>query len=416
MSFFSKPNLFRSRVWLIVMFCSLFVSIGCDSSRTPSSAEHRLLPADADSSAGNKEPDINAAEAEAFAEAWVSVIDGTVDGKAGEELIFWVGIVERALKPFKVNERFRKGFMNGAMSKLAPELINQLKSVIANGGTYKLVKVVSRNGERHIVFRLVDPNSGLNYHDFQLERANGKVRASHFFIALTGEEYAETISTLLGPTIISSNSILGKVTGEQQRQLKVMQDLKKLKTLSAAGNKAEALRVYDSLPEDTRQLKAVLLMKMQILDVDEDEAVYLETIEKYSKLYPNDPSLGIVTLDAAYIRKDVALLEKSRTLLQEWTGGDPYLDLLMGGLLAELGEVDKAVQLTKDIDPSPLNFADPHDYKMSIAMANKDYQTVLKELRVLRDKFGYQLGDLKGVEGFEGFVDSPEYAEWTSDQ
>ena len=77
--------------------------------------------------------------------------------------------------------------------------------------------------------------------------------------------------------------------------------------------------------------------------------------------------------------------------------------------------MDEAVELTKDIDPAPLGLADAHDYKMTIALANKDHQTVLKELRVLRDKFGYQFSEFGGVEGYEGFVDSPEHSEWLKD-
>ena len=44
-----------------------------------------------------------------------------------------------------------------------------------------------------------------------------------------------------------------------------------------------------------------------------------------------------------------------------------------------------------------------------------DYPAVLKGLRTLREQFGYQFSDLRDAEGFEGFVDSPQFSEWTAD-
>lgn len=414
MAFSGNGNSIQSQFWLIVLLCSLVVSTGCDSSSISPSVKLTLPPASTDNSSSVND-DITVAEAEAFAEAWVSYIDGTGNGKAAKGLVSWVGIAERAFKPFKVSAKFRRGLIEGATKDSGAAFVNEIRRFVENGATYQLVKVISRRGKRHVVFRLYDEGLGLNYHDFQLERANGRVRASHLYIALTGEELAETLRNLMAPAIISSNSLLGKLTGEQELQMKTMEDLKKMKESTTAGNNAEALRIYDSLPSKTQNMKLVLLSKMSNLDIDKDEAAYLETIEKYSKLYPKDPSLGLVTMDAAYIRKDLALIEKSRKLIQAWTGGDPFLDLLVGMLLADLGEVDKGVELTKDIDPSPLRFAAAHDYKMTIALAANDYPTVVKELGVLRQSFGYEFGDFKGVEGFEGFVDSPEYTEWIAE-
>ena len=413
MSASRQVNPFQSRAWLSLFFCFLIASTGCDS-KTTSSPNLTLPPADSGTSSANSEPRVTVAEAEAFAEAWENCIE-TGEGKAGGELISWIGIVNRTLKPFKVDAEFRKGFTRGALSKIGPSFIDQMKTVLDNGGSYQLVKVISRAGKRHVVFRVVDPNSGLNYHDFQLERSNGKVRASHFFIAATGEEFADTLRNLVAPAIASSNSTFGKLNGEQTRQLKTLDDLKKMREAVNAGKKEKVLAIYNSLPAKSQEMKVILIMKMQYLDIEADEATYLETIDQYTKLFPNDPSLGLVTLDAAYLRKDFALLEQARSSLQTWTGGDPYVDLVIGNLLAELNKVEEAVQLTKDIDPGPLGLADAHDFKLTIALANKDYPSVLKGLRALRDQFGYQFSDLRDAEGFEGFVDSPEFSEWTAD-
>lgn len=415
MSATRNANQIQSRVRLAVLFSALFcfsiLSTGCDSTTTVPSSKLTLLPADAEDSSGQNAPSITVAEAEAFADDWRQCIE-TGDSQASNDLISWVGMANRTLEPFKVSADFRKGFVNGALSKIGPSFVGQMKSIVDGEGSYRLVKVISRGGKRHVVFRMVDPNTGLNYHDFQLEKVDGKVRASHLFVAATGEEFAESLRSLVAPAIASSNSTFSRLTGEQQKQLKALDDLKALKDAVNSGQKAKALKICKSLPPKTQEMKLILLMKMQCLDIEEDEATYLATIDQYANLYPNDPSLGLITLDAAFLRKDTELLEQSRSLIQAWTGGDPYVDLIVGGLLINLEKVDEAVELTKDVDPEPLGVADAHDFKLTIALAIDDHPTVLKELLVLRDKFGFQLGDLKGAEGFEGFIESPEYSEW----
>lgn len=415
MTFSSHINPIQSRFWLAMSLFALVVSIGCDSTQTKIPAKLTLQPADAEGSSASGQPNISVEEAEAFAKAWEDCIKAG-DGKASSELVSWVGIAKRTIEPFKVDANFRKGFIGGATTSIGPSFVDQMKKIVdSEGGSYKLAKVISRGGKRHVVFRMVDPNTGLNYHDFQLERAGGKVQASHLFVATTGEEFADTIRGLVAPAIASSNSTFGRMSGEQKKQLEAIERLKEMKEAWAAGHRAKGNAIFKSLPTETQNSKVVLLLKMQNMDIEKDETEYLETIDLYAKLFPGDASLGLITLDAAYLRKDLEMLEESRSIIQGWTGGDPFIDLLVGGLLVTLDKVDEAVELTKDIDPAPLGLADAHDYKMTIALANKDHQTVLKELRVLRDKFGYQFSEFGGVEGYEGFVDSPEHSEWLKD-
>ena len=55
------------------------------------------------------------------------------------------------------------------------------------------------------------------------------------------------------------------------------------------------------------------------------------------------------------------------------TGGDPYIDLLVGGLLTNFGKVEEAVEMTRDIDPADVGVASAHEFKLSVALASNDH-------------------------------------------
>ena len=135
-------------------------------------------------------------------------------------------------------------------------------------------------------------------------------------------------------------------------------------------------------------------------------------IDDFIAAFPDDAAVGLITIDAAVFREDHELLMKSYDQLQRFTGGDPLLSLMIGGVLANQGNADQAKKLTESIDPSTIGLASAHDYKLSVAMAVDDHAGTLKELITLRDEYGYELSDLTNIEGFEKFIASPQHEQW----
>ena len=178
----------------------------------------------------------------------------------------------------------------------------------------------------------------------------------------------------------------------------------------AAGDHLSALVLLDDLPDHVQKSKAGLLMRIMATPV-EKESEYLAVIDEYSALYPGDPSLGLITLDAAVLRKDIENMQKLMTELKAWSG-DGYLDLMHGGILASFGESEKANAITENVNPESFGIASAHEYKLNIALILEDHAETLKQLRVLRDDYGYEFNDLSTIEGFEKFQQSPEYQQW----
>ena len=147
-----------------------------------------------------------------------------------------------------------------------------------------------------------------------------------------------------------------------------------------------------------------------------DDSVYQNAIERYTQNFPDDPSSGFVAIDLAILKNDVDQLRRSYESIKKWTTGDPFLDLLIGSAICQMGQVNEGVEMTRSIDPTSLTVATAHDFKLSIALASKDHDTVLTNLRIMREDYGYEFSDLREAEGFEEFVKSDQFKTWLSEQ
>lgn len=332
------------------------------------------------------------------------------DVRMANELIGWEEIVTRAVDQLDVAGKQKREIIRGGLAgaRTVPSTVAE----VLKDMSYRFVGVKEREGGTYVLFR-IDSEEAFNYHLLRLAKIRGRVRADEFHVALTGEEMAETFRKNLAMGL-NSQSIVGRLSGAQKQFL---DDLKLQKAMSDAINSGEeekALGIYQRMPERLKKMKMPMLFRIMATPVENEEA-YIDAVESFLKIYPNDGSAGMNLLDAGVLRKDAKLVMKAYKSLSSWTGGDPELDLTIGANLLMLDEVDKAIELTKDIDPATIGTEDAHDYKLTIALAIEDNEEALKQLRIFRDQFGYEFSDLHEAEGFEAFVKSDQFKEWLAE-
>ncbi len=410
----------RSRIMVCTsskIIASLVLSLcvfptGCDSNKPQAKIPQKpmsVLP-EADRDPESVTTSFTEAEALVFGQAWEEAAsEGDLD--ALEQLYDWGGMLQRAIDGLGLNAEAANGFKMGATTKsMVGKIGGPIAEVLKQGGSYRLIRIVSRGGEMHAVFRLLQADLGINYHDLRLARRGNsqRIQGDRFFVAMTGEEMADSLRNIVGPAIQSQGSMTSKRTGEPNQDFKALETQSKMMQAARAKDTQEVKRLTATLPEKYRETKMVLLATIMAADV-EDETNYLAILDQYVKKFPNDPSVGLVTLDAAVIRKDSVLLEKSRQQVQDWVGGDPYLDLLVGANFAEMGRLDDAIKLTESIDVASLNLSEAHNMKLTMTLAANDHASTLKSLLALRDDFGLELNDLSLDEQFKEFVASPEF-------
>ena len=387
---------------------------GCDSGqsdRVDPSLVDAFADADRTTRGGPGQVSVTDAQAKAFADRWCQAIIEK-DTSVVRMLVDWDGIMDRTFYGIHVSDEFRRDFTKEASSQESTEqLIGTIADEVNSGGSYRLVRVMQQGDRRHVILRLLNAEGALNYHDLRLRRIGGTVVADRLLFASSGQSFGETMRAMVAVAVAGQSSAFGLLSDDIKKEMKQLQRQAEMSSALRRGDKEGALAAYEGMPPEDRREKMSMLLRIMATDVD-DESAYKKAIDDYRTYHPQDAVVGMITLDPAIFREDRDLLMSSHQHLVRLTGGDPYLDLMVGGVLANQGHLSEAKRMVESIDPSDLGLASAHDFKLTVAMADEDHAATLRQLELLRDDFGYELSDLSGVEGFEKFVASPEYQRW----
>ena len=350
-----------------------------------------------------------------FAESWVQAMTEG-DGLTLTRLFDWDELITRSLAGLELSDKTIKNVKAGFSStSLVSRLVSNMGQQIGDGANYDLVRVVRRQGNTHVLFRLFGDNQGLNYHEIRLKRLGTQIVGDRLFIALSGEEFADTLKTIIAPALQADNSFYAQLSGVQKKEMESLKQFGKMAESIRNGDPRRAIEIHNSLPKEVQDRKVVLLSLISAANLTGDDSIYQQAIKRYVQNYPDDPSSGFAAIDLAVMQKDAEQLRRSYESIKNWTGGDPFLDLLIGSALCQMGQVEEGSEMTRNIDPASLPLASAHDFKLSIALLAKDHETVLKNLRIMRDEYGYEFSDLREAEGFEEFVKSDQFQAWLSD-
>ena len=395
-------------------FLSLGV-VGCSrKDATPTPAELQSIEAPDATGQTSAKTAVTKEQAEIFAEQLSTAISSGNTAVA-DQLILSDQILDRVVSGLQLTGNDAASFLQGMKSKdPLKNIVAQLANSVRQGGSYLLVRTVVRGGEMHAIFRLLDANQSLNYHDFRLIMDGNTAKADQMFVAATGESIADTLINSVGPTIRSQQSLSGKLTGEAAQKLNDLKQQGELMKAVQSNNPQEALRIYEGLPSELKDSKSVQLARVlanQSLSNDK----YMAAMTDYANRFPNDPSVALMLFDRAVLKQDVAAVKECMVSLDQWTGGDDYLNLLAASVVSQWGATDYAKELYADADPAKIGTVFAHDHRLSAALRCKDNPVVLAELRILRDKFDIDF-ELEGKELFSDFVKSPEFATFSSEK
>jgi tetratricopeptide (TPR) repeat protein len=207
----------------------------------------------------------------------------------------------------------------GSMGKNI-RLGSQVIASLGKKGLYQFVRQYEKDKVQHIIFRLF-ADGGLNYHDYQLIKKKGEIRIDDFFVYITGENFSKTLADLFVQFSVNLDSKDPKaIAGMEQ-----MQQLKKVKSLSAEGKYTEAKKLIDELPADIHNQKIVQIYNLQVSSQLGDD-IYTKAISEYQQYYPNEPNMQLILIDIYTIRKEYDKLFESINKLDSLLGKDPFLD------------------------------------------------------------------------------------------
>lgn len=191
---------------------------------------------------------------------------------------------------------------------------------ISRKATYQLVKIYEKDKVQHAIFRLYDDGS-LNYHDIELKKLGKEVKIADMFIYASGEYFSETIKGLYEQLqgVKDNKGIKGNAFNWASK-------LAEMKTLMTQGQTEEALAVYEGLPGEIKQMRAIQIMHVMIASGLDDLERYNDAIEEYKTLYPNEPNMQLLLLDGYFIKKEYDKALAGINEIDKMINKDPFLD------------------------------------------------------------------------------------------
>lgn len=331
------------------------------------------------------------AEAEAFAKDFASKMSPCSATALNDALDFDM-VITRAVAG--------RNIPGGAVKQIkreAPSIGGKFCSQLSEA-SYTYLRTQMIDGAPQPLFRVIT-GTAVNYHQLELDKHNGTIRAADIYLYATGERLSDTFGKLFDSMIETSVREAGESMQRVQR-------------LVAAGKHDEALAALKAMPEKLRTSKPLMLMEVQISSNVNDDTKYLAAIEAYGRAFPNDPSLDLVMVDGAYLRKEWAEVHRLVDKLEQRVGGDPYLELLRAEALGESGKRAEAIASAKKATEAEPTLEQAWWQLMTQQSAAQDFAGAVATLGVLSEKFDADVTEdtLRSDERFGGLVESAEFA------
>lgn len=325
---------------------------------------------------------------------------------------------DRILHSLPVSEEFRSSYRkqiaeDGGLANVLQEIMDSVKA----GGDYSLVQIMDRDGVHHPMFRLLLPDGrGFNHHEIILNHdKNGKSKIVDIFVYLTGEDVSDSLRAVDLATLLEQVPELKEsLKGAEASIASNMTSLQQIQSLAAKNKGDEALKLYETLPEDLRTNKRMLLTKLGVAQRVSDEA-YFQVLEEFQKHHSTEPAFLFRMLDMLAVQQRSEDVLQTADLLQKLTGDD-YLNLMKVNSLLALGRLDDARTAVAAAKKVSDNRIDVYWVEMSVLLKAKDHAAVAKQLDDIATKFGMKFNDLSSIPDYADFVVSDEGRAWVEVQ
>ncbi len=361
--------LFQNSPRLIAVFIAVFTGYGCGKKADSSATVNPIGTGETASTmhelAAQRDPptlitdqnkvSIREDEATAFGTSLESAIKERRISAATRLFGIERQLVARGLNDLNIPEANRTGFLSRSR-KTENDLANQIYDHVKNGGKYAFLRVKIVNGVYHAFFRLVTPDSGLNYYDMTLSRLrDGHIVADDIYIYAS----AELLSQIIRRTFIrlAAEGALAPPPKPKGIDRPYSENLDKLLTLAIEtqkGNAQTALAAYRSLPSDLKSEKSIQMLAVMAAQRCGNIDYQIE-IENLRKNHAGDPAVEWASI--TYYFKNGRNIEAIAIIdrMNDSIGPDPYLHVLKGKIYAAIGnlaEGKKAFELAVKSDPT----------------------------------------------------------------
>jgi len=340
------------------------------------------------------------------------------DRNALDALIDFESIFEAATAGFEVPDAERPEMIRGLHSSMGSQggLAGQLIQNSQAGGNFDFLRVRQNRQRPVILFRIIQPASsgGVGYYEFVPRRsADDKIRSVDIYAFTSGEYVSETMRRTLLPLVADrSRTFLDKLLTGERDYVRDFPKFQQIVDIAKEGKWREALALLKELRPETKRQKVVLLIRLRAAQEAGEEKEYATALEEFRMLFPKDPCLELLSIEYYTQRKEYARALECIDGLDKSVGGDPYLNVVRAGIIAERGDRGKARQLANRAIAEEPTLVTAYLTLVAISLEDKTYDETLTLLKQLDQKFKMEFNDLTTVPEYAGFVKSPQYKHW----
>ena len=282
-------------------------------------------------------------------------------------------MASEAIRKSRVPKKEQRGALAGVLTQIDTVLLKQFCPT-GKEGFARFLRVRERSGRLTALVRL-SSDEGFNYLEFYVgRRESGALVADNLYAFLTGTTMIETLQSIFDALIDEDRSEVSRY--------KEIAD--KLDTDPAAG-----IAESKSMPAALRESKSMQTAIVQAAS-NLSEQEYKDAIAEYQRLFPNDPSIDLVSIDGLFLSEkyDEALAAIDR--LDKSVGGDEYLNQVRSSVLIAQGKDFKlaAIKAKAAIAAEP---ALESNYLMWFAseLGAKNYSEATAAMTILTEKYDY---------------------------
>lgn len=345
----------------------------------------------------------------------MAVASGNLD--EANRLYHLDSLAERCVSDLNLSADTRKGFLEGFKKSVKNQggFANQLIEGTKAGGSFTALPVRTVGGRPSLIMRIILPNGGINYQDFSLVRfPDGSIGPEDFHVMVTGEKVSQTFRRMIIKIVADvDKSLMARLTGAERTFINNLPKMQSITQAIKQGRFKDAIATYRTLPTEIQDEKVCLIpMLTAAAQVDEEE--YIRLIERFRKVYPDDPAVGVMSIDYYILKKEYDKSLQSLARLNKAVGGDPYLLMLQGSTLVEAGraaqgkaEIEKAAEMEPTLEAA-------YQARIGIAIKEKNHSDTLVWLKKLVEKCGFSINEesLKSDPANADFLKSPQFQEF----
>lgn len=322
------------------------------------------------------------------------------------------GLVIRVLAGLDADSKFRQDFSGAFISNLSATIAREYKAY--EKAHFLRLQTLPTGGKR-VLIRCLTKDGGFNYLAFVCRRKTGAGPAwVDVYNFATAELLSESSRRGVLPFIAESKkNFFEELTGKENTFIKNFPKIQQALSLLSSQDFEKANAIFDQLPDELRKEKFILVLRLQATQSLADEK-YIQTMTDWADTYPDDPALDLVSIDAAFMRKDYDECIRRMESLQKRIGGDPYLDWFIGAAHRLAGRNDQALACARKALKEEPTLEVALDLTIVVSLELKAYDATVETLDIIQrnNPDADVPANIAADKMYADFIKSPEFEKW----